>query len=450
MPFTSAYAPSPAVTPVHSVMSALRSGGSQASYPPSTLSARGAPLHRTSGACDGAPPAPYIRTVFAKAELTAPLFGSDHRTRRPTVLVLVFGVLLVLVGVTATAQAAMVSAYASTTSVAATVDSDLATVRGFVHDGLDGIDPASPDAATVARINAGLQTLLAKGEIVRAEFRAPDGRVIASSDPAATGAVRSTSADFATAVAGTPGVAIVDAAAAETDAASLPATVLREYVPLRQGDRTLLVLGVWRDAVPLLTRLDDLRRDVVLVTLTAAVIAAAVLFLVFRSAQVRISRQTDALVGAARTDSLTGTLNHGALVAHLAGQVEDVHGSEEPIAVALVDIDNFRLLNDTHGHRAGDDVLLLVAETIRDRLTPSMTMGRYGPDEFLVIAAGDDVDRLEDAIEGVRASLVDVGVEFDSTDRIPVSVSAGLCRYPDDGRAVTELLATAAATLHEA
>ena len=55
------------------------------------------------------------------------LFGSEPRVRRPVVLLVVFGVLLVLVGVTATAQAAMVTTYASTSSIAATVDADVGT-----------------------------------------------------------------------------------------------------------------------------------------------------------------------------------------------------------------------------------------------------------------------------------------------------------------------------------
>ena len=243
----------------------------------------------------------------------------------------------------------------------------------------------------------------------------------------------------------------MDAGAAEaSDAAGLPDTLIREYLPLRQGDRTVLVAGLWRDADPLLTRLDDLRRDVVILTLTAAIIAAGVLFLVFRSAQARINRQTDALVAATRHDALTGTLNHGALVAHLAREIELAHEADSPLAVALLDIDNFRLLNDTHGHRAGDDVLLLVQETVATDLPATMTMGRYGPDEFLVIATGDGVADLEARVEAARDALRGVAVQFEESERLPVTVSSGLCRFPEDGRSVTELLASAAAVLQEA
>ena len=379
------------------------------------------------------------------------MFGSEPRVRRPVVLLVVFGVLLVLVGVTATAQAAMVSTYASTSAISSTVDGDVGTLRAFVEGELDGFDPAAPSAAAVARVNAALRTLLAKGGIAHAEFRTPDGLVVASSDPAQAGGSRGLSPAFLAAIAGSPTVAVVDAGAAEvSDAAPMPATLIREYLPLRQGDRTVLVAGLWRDADPLLTRLDDLRRDVVILTLTAAIIAAGVLFLVFRSAQARINRQTDALVAATRHDALTGTLNHGALVAHLAHEIELAHESDSPLAVALLDIDNFRLLNDTHGHRAGDDVLILVQETVATDLPATMTMGRYGPDEFLVIATGAGVPDLEARVEAARDALRGVAIQFGESERLPVTVSSGLCRFPEDGRSVTELLASAAAVLQEA
>jgi diguanylate cyclase (GGDEF)-like protein len=379
------------------------------------------------------------------------VFGSEPRVRRPFVLLVVFGVLLVLVGVTATAQAAMVSTYASTSSIASTVDGDVGMLRAFVQAELGAFDPASPSPAAVERVNRAMRALIAEDGIAHAELRAPDGRVVASSDSTQVNAPRAVSEDFRAAVAGTPSVAVVAAGAAEAvTAQGLPDTLIREYLPLQRDGQTVLVASLWRDAHPMLSRLDDLRRDVVIVTLTAAIIAAGVLFLVFRSAQARINRQTDALVAAARHDALTGTLNHGALVAHLAREIERAREADSALAVALIDVDNFRLLNDTHGHRAGDDVLLLVQETVADGLPETMTLGRYGPDEFLVIATGDAVDDLEGRVKATREALGGVAVQFEESERLPVTVSAGLCRFPEDGGSVTELLASVVAALQEA
>ena len=136
------------------------------------------------------------------------------------------------------------------------------------------------------------------------------------------------------------------------------------------------VVGVWRDAVPILDRLDAMRREILIVTLSAGAVAAAVLFLVFRSTQARLTRQTEALLESTRRDPLTDTLNHGALVGLLAQEIERGRDDVRPIGIALVDIDNFRLLNDNHGHAAGDEALLAVSRTLRthadadDRVRP--------------------------------------------------------------------------------
>jgi diguanylate cyclase (GGDEF)-like protein len=382
--------------------------------------------------------------------VTTTVFGSEARVRRPAVLIVVFGVLLVLVGVTATAQAMMVSTYASTSTVASIVDGDVGTIRSLVADRLDGFDPANPDPDSLAELDAALAALLANGGLAHVELRAPDGTVLAASEPSLVGRVQPADAGFTTAIAGQPWVGIDEGASAGLEGVTLPATVITEHLPLRQGDTTRLVVSLWRDAAPMLARLDDLRRDVVLVTLTAALVAGGVLFAVFRSAQRRISRQTEALVSANRLDALTGLLNHGAIVAHLAREVEQALTTPAPLGVALLDIDNFRSLNDTHDHRAGDDVLLLVTDTIREDLPEGITVGRYGPDEFLLVATGDAVGALEATVERVCEALRGVAIEFDGEERLPVTVSGALCRFPDHGHSVTDLLATVASTLQEA
>ena len=61
--------------------------------------------------------------------------------------------------------------------------------------------------------------------------------------------------------------------------------ILREFLPLKVGGEVLGVVGLWRDAVPILDRLDQMRREIVIVTRTAGLVAAGLLFVVFRSAQ---------------------------------------------------------------------------------------------------------------------------------------------------------------------
>jgi diguanylate cyclase (GGDEF)-like protein len=380
--------------------------------------------------------------------------GSPPRSRRPVLLLLVYGAFLALVGITATAQAAMVSAHFSVATLNDVVGSDAATIRSFVNAHLEAAlldDEGGRSAAQLAKLDEQLGSLTAAGEILGVEVRLLDGRVIAANDPSAVGRVVPADEAFALAVGGAAQAAIVTVAEAGAGSAVVaPDRLIREYLPVTTGGRVRAVVGVWRDAAPVLQRLSDVRRDVVVVTLSAGLIAAALLFLIFRAAQGRLTRQTAALVESTRRDPLTGALNHGALVAHLAEEIEHARSTGLPIGVALLDIDNFRLLNDNHGHAAGDAALLAVGQLLRSHLPERVVMGRYGPDEFLLVAPPDVVVELEPAVERLRVALADLSLQFEATERLPVTISAGLCSYPEHGSSVTVLLAVVASTLEEA
>jgi diguanylate cyclase (GGDEF)-like protein/putative nucleotidyltransferase with HDIG domain len=381
------------------------------------------------------------------------VFGTQPRTRRPLLLLLVFGAFLVIIGVTATAQAVMVSLHFSTGTLNTVVASDSATVRAVLNDSLQlsDLDPSGPTGEHLAQLQAELAALTSPGEIVRVELRRLDGTIVAASASGLTGVVMPVAGPAASAGAGQASIEISPAAEAAAGPGDLGTpSVLREFLPISTGGQVRAIVGIWRDAVPLLDRLDSVRRDIVLVTLAAGIVASLVLFLIFRAAQGRLTRQTAALVESTRRDPLTNLLNHGALVGHLATEIEHARVACTPFGLALIDIDNFRLLNDNHGHRAGDEALLAVAGELRRQLPPSATMGRYGPDEFLVIAPAETVVDLEPAIAGLRAALADLSLQFESTERLPITVSAGLCSYPDQGLSVTPLLAAAARVLEEA
>jgi len=381
--------------------------------------------------------------------------GSQPRIRRPVLLLLVYGAFVALVGITATAQAAMVSAHFSAATLNDVVGSDAATIRAFVNAHLDVhyLDETGggPSATQLASLEQQLGTLTAAGEILRVEVRLLDGRVLAADDPTAAGGLVPADQAFALAVGGAAQAAIVPVAEANAGSAVVADDrLIREYLPLSTGGHVRAVVGIWRDAAPVLERLSLVRRDVVVVTLSAALVAAALLFLIFRSAQGRLTRQTAALVESTRRDPLTGMLNHGALVEHLADEIERARSSGLPLGVALVDIDNFRLLNDNHGHAAGDAALLAVVGLLRKSLPERVLMGRYGPDEFLLVAPPDVVVELEPALERLRVTLADLSLQFEATERLPVTISAGLCSYPEHGASVTVLLAAVASTLEEA
>jgi len=381
------------------------------------------------------------------------LSGSARGTRRPLLLVLVFGVFLAIIGITATAQAVMVSLNFSASTLNTIVAGDAATVRAVLNDRvqLRYLDPAiGPTRAEQTALETELAALTAPADILLVELRRLDGTIVSASRPGLTG-MAAAPASMSAALRGTATaelLPVVEAGAGTPDLGS--PTVLRELLPISADGQVRAVIGIWRDAVPILGRLDDVRRDVVAVTLTAGIVVSILLFLIFRAAQGRLTRQTAALIEAGRRDPLTGSLNHGALVAHLATEVERAREAGAPLGVALVDIDNFRLLNDNHGHRAGDEALLAVAAELRRQVPESIVMGRYGPDEFLLVAPASAVLELEPAVERLRSGLVVQELQFDASERLPLTVSAGLCTYPEHGSSVTVLLAAAASTLEEA
>jgi diguanylate cyclase (GGDEF)-like protein len=369
-------------------------------------------------------------------------------------LILVYGAFLAIVGAAATAQSILVGAHFNSATLTGLVGSDAATVRAFVNAYVppDVLSPARPlSAAEATRLEAQLAALPRPGEILRVELRRADGTIVAATEPGLGGTTVAITDEFRASLTGQAQAAIgpVSEAGAGSATFSSP-TLLRELLPLKVGDKVLGVVGVWRDAVPILDRLDAMRREILIVTLSAGVVAAALLFLVFRSAQARLTRQTEALLESTRRDPLTDTLNHGALVGLLAQEIERGRGDVRPIGIALVDIDNFRLLNDSHGHAAGDEALLAVATTLGTHLEPAMEFGRYGPDEFLLVAAPMAVARLEPVVDRLRTALVDLSLRFDEGERLPITVSVGIATYPDHASSATGLLAAAAGVLQEA
>jgi diguanylate cyclase (GGDEF)-like protein len=254
------------------------------------------------------------------------------------------------------------------------------------------------------------------------------------------------------ALAGRPRAAVLgENDAVESVGGALPSTsLLREFLPIvASGGKPIAVVALWRDATGIMAGLDATRRDIMIVTVVAGLLLAAVLFVVFRSSQARLSRQHGQLLEATRRDALTDMLNHGAIVGILADEIEDARIATRQIGVALVDMDNFRLFNDTHGHEVADELLLRVAELVALEAADGH-VARYGPDEFLLVRTGADVSAMEASAARLRAGLAEMSVQVGDSEHLPVTVSVGICAYPEHAGSVTELLSAAAVAVSEA
>jgi diguanylate cyclase (GGDEF)-like protein len=371
---------------------------------------------------------------------------------------LVLGAFLVVIGLTASGQALLVTSDTSTTLLNATVGADVATARSFVTLNLRRSDLVATGITPERRatLDQALRLLIDQGQILHEAILAPDGSVLAADDPASAPSEPPPAAFRAAVASQAVQAAIVPTESSAALAPIAVATVIREYLPVIADGEVYAVVAVWRDAGPVLAVLDENRAHVVGITLSAAAVCAVLLFFIFRAAQGRLTRQTKELIELTRRDALTGALNHGALVATLADRMERARAAGGALAVAVLDIDNFRLLNETYGHGAGDEALLSISGLLRGQLPTGTTWGRYGPDEFLVISDFLSISgtpgavELEPTIDRVRTALVDLSLRFDVSERLPLTMSAGIAFYPTNGESVTTLLSTASVALDEA
>ncbi len=143
----------------------------------------------------------------------------------------------------------------------------------------------------------------------------------------------------------------------------------------------------------------------------------------------------------ARSDPLTGLLNRGAFYETVSAELERARRFSHPVALAYLDLDDFKSINDARGHEAGDRVLERVASMIRSSVRSVDSVGRLGGDEFAVLLP--ETDEREAQLVGARLLAAFHG---DASGDIVVSASIGVVSCPVAPDSV-EALVTAADTL---
>jgi diguanylate cyclase (GGDEF)-like protein len=128
----------------------------------------------------------------------------------------------------------------------------------------------------------------------------------------------------------------------------------------------------------------------------------------------------------ATTDPLTRLLNRLACLNLLAAEIERANRYERPLAIALIDIDHFKRVNDTHGHAVGDEVLRHVASVLRDNVRSVDSLGRYGGEEFLLVMPETDVDGALASCENLRRLVARTELALAEELQIRVTISAGI------------------------
>jgi diguanylate cyclase (GGDEF)-like protein len=147
-------------------------------------------------------------------------------------------------------------------------------------------------------------------------------------------------------------------------------------------------------------------------------------------------------------DPLTGFYNHRFLHERLGEEVVRAQRARKPLSVLMLDLDDFKLVNDTFGHLFGDRVLTWTAELIRSTLRGSDIPARYGGDEFAIILPETDLDEARRAAERILEAFRDRPFVGEQRGPVPVTASIGVAMYPDTGRTPTDLIAAADRALY--
>ena len=156
------------------------------------------------------------------------------------------------------------------------------------------------------------------------------------------------------------------------------------------------------------------------------------------AAEQRINELQDELDKAStlvRHDQLTGVLNRRGLEEAFDNEFSRSQRRKSPLCVALLDIDNFKKLNDTLGHEAGDAALIHLATTIRETLRPQDTIARFGGEEFIIILPDTAIPDAHKALVRLQRELTKRFFLHDN-EKVLITFSAGVTDFrPDDTQA---------------
>jgi diguanylate cyclase len=141
----------------------------------------------------------------------------------------------------------------------------------------------------------------------------------------------------------------------------------------------------------------------------------------------KLHQELDRVSAEARHDPLTGALNRKGLNEALERELSTVRRKETPLSMALLDIDNFKKLNDTLGHAKGDEALNHLASVARECMRPQDTLARFGGEEFVILLPDTPLDRGIDAMMRLQRELTK-RFFMAGTEKVLITFSAGVAQ----------------------
>ncbi len=149
------------------------------------------------------------------------------------------------------------------------------------------------------------------------------------------------------------------------------------------------------------------------------------------------------------TDEMTELLNRRGFAIAAGRLLGQAVRYERTLSVLMIDSDNLKVVNDKHGHKAGDRLLIKLVRSIKTQLRDTDIMARYGGDEFVVVLPEATASGALDVAERIRDSVSRMIMEFNG-EFINVSVSMGVATFPQDGSTLDELIDNADKGMYKA
>jgi diguanylate cyclase (GGDEF)-like protein/putative nucleotidyltransferase with HDIG domain len=149
------------------------------------------------------------------------------------------------------------------------------------------------------------------------------------------------------------------------------------------------------------------------------------------------------------TDPLTGLPNTRFLFMHLTRELARAERLKSEVSLLVMDLDNFKSINDSHGHHVGDRALCEVARVLRAAIRPYDICVRYAGDEFMVVLSGCSVDEAEQKRAELQRGIDEVYFEARPGKRVQLGISVGAAVFPHDAESYESLLATADSRMYQ-
>ncbi len=145
----------------------------------------------------------------------------------------------------------------------------------------------------------------------------------------------------------------------------------------------------------------------------------------------KLHQELDRVSAQVRHDALTGALNRKGLEEAMSREVSVMRRKESPLCVAMLDIDNFKTINDERGHLAGDEALTHLAKVARECMRPQDTLARYGGEEFVILLPDTALEQGIEAMVRLQRELTR-NFFLNGSDKLMITFSAGVAQLTLD------------------